>query len=122
MNVKRKATSSISAAVSSPSAPKKLRQGSLTSFFAAPAGHNLHTGPKVRFDKDAWVNGLTPPQKELLKYEPCHFDIYLIKFRLEIDTLHESWLAVLKDELTKPYFLKVFCFNAKTNHAAQRIP
>jgi len=33
--------------------------------------------------------------------------ISLIFCRLEIDTLHESWLAVLKDEVTKPYFLKV---------------
>jgi uracil DNA glycosylase len=28
--------------------------------------------------------------------------------RLEIENLDDSWLAVLKDELTKPYFLKVY--------------
>jgi len=67
MFAKRKATSSLSSAVS-PSAPKKLKQGSLTAFFGSPAGgKDIHTGPKVRFDKEAWVKGLTAPQKELLK-------------------------------------------------------
>jgi hypothetical protein len=33
--------------------------------------------------------------------------IPVLTARLEIETLHDSWLAVLKDELTKPYFLKV---------------
>lgn len=33
--------------------------------------------------------------------------IPVLTVRLEIETLHDSWLAVLKDELTKPYFLKV---------------
>lgn len=28
--------------------------------------------------------------------------------RLEIETMDESWLAVVKDELTKPYFLDVW--------------
>jgi hypothetical protein len=61
-NVKRKATSSISGAVS-PSAPKKLKQGSLAAFFGSPSGG----ASKVHFDKEAWVKSLTPPQKELLK-------------------------------------------------------
>ena len=73
MNVKRKATSSLSAAVTSPSAPKKLKQGSLTAFFGSPSGSkDLHTAPKVRFDKDAWITSLTPTQKELLKYLVLH--------------------------------------------------
>ena len=67
MNVKRKATSSLSSAVTSPSAPKKLKQGSLTAFFGAPAG-NLHTAAKIKFDKDAWIKGLSPAHRELLKY------------------------------------------------------
>jgi hypothetical protein len=66
MSAKRKATSSISAAVSS-STPKKLKQGSLTAFFGAPKANNLHTAAKPRFDKEAWINGLTAPQRELLK-------------------------------------------------------
>jgi uracil-DNA glycosylase len=92
MNVKRKATSTISSALTSPPDPKKLKQGSLTAFFGAPK-HTVHTASKANFDKQAWINSLTPSQKELLK--------------LEIETLHESWLAALKDELTKPYFLSV---------------
>jgi len=69
MNVKRKATSSLSAAVTSPPAPKKLKQGSLTSFFGAPTGSkDLHTAPKIRFDKNSWISSLTASQKELLKY------------------------------------------------------
>jgi uracil-DNA glycosylase len=44
-----------------------------------------------KFNKEAWVAKLTDEQKELLK--------------LEIDTLHESWLAVLKDEVVTKEFL-----------------
>jgi hypothetical protein len=38
--------------------------------------------------------------------------------RLEIETLHDSWLAVLKDELTKPYFLKVTALAKAANHGS----
>ena len=108
MNVKRKATTSLANAVTSPTA-KKLKQGSLTTFFGAPKGSkDVHTAPKPSFDKQAWINSLTPSQKELLKYIHLLLEFMLnYPIRLEIDTLHESWLAVLKDELTKPYFLKV---------------
>jgi len=72
MNVKRKAASSISAAVASPSA-KKLKQGSLTAFFGAPAtSKSLHMSPKISFDKSAWIDTLTPPQRELLKFASLH--------------------------------------------------
>lgn len=43
------------------------------------------------FNKEKWVASLTPEQKDLLQ--------------LEIDTLDESWLAQLKDEVTTPEFL-----------------
>jgi hypothetical protein len=67
MNVKRKATSSLSAAVS-PTASKKLKQGSLTAFFGAPTvNKDIHTSSKPRFDKEGWIKGLTPSQKDLLK-------------------------------------------------------
>ncbi|KAI5949497.1 UNG1 [Candida theae] len=45
------------------------------------------------FDKEEWINSLSPEQKELLQ--------------LEIDTLHISWLSMLYKELTKPYFLNL---------------
>lgn len=46
-----------------------------------------------KWDKDAWVAKLSDEQKELLK--------------LEIETLHESWLQHLKDEVTSTSFLSL---------------
>ncbi|ODV58026.1 uracil-DNA glycosylase, partial [Ascoidea rubescens DSM 1968] len=43
------------------------------------------------FDKESWVNSLTPQQKELLE--------------LEINTIELSWLELLHKEFTKSYFL-----------------
>ncbi|RKF54365.1 Uracil-DNA glycosylase [Golovinomyces cichoracearum] len=51
------------------------------------------------FDKVAWVNTLTGEQKRLLK--------------LEIDTLHESWMKELKDDMLKPSFLDLKRFLQK---------
>jgi uracil-DNA glycosylase len=47
----------------------------------------------VNFNKEAWVKGLTDEQRSLLK--------------LEIDTLHESWLKELRDEVTSREFLEL---------------
>ena len=105
MDLKRKATSTLAAVTSSPSS-KKLKQGSLTSFFGSPKSSGVHTAAIPRFDKEAWIKGLTPSQKDLLKFDLI---FRVLIHRLEIETLHDSWLAVLKDELTKDYFLKVFC-------------
>ncbi|QPG74888.1 hypothetical protein FOA43_002225 [Brettanomyces nanus] len=44
-----------------------------------------------KFDRQAWINSLSVEQKELLD--------------LEINTMDESWLAVLHEEMTKPYFI-----------------
>jgi len=82
MSLKRKAADAAT------DATKKTKpNGSITSFFGAPK-------PKsVEFDKDAWVAKLTDEQRDLLK--------------LEIETLHESWLPHLKDVLTSPAFLSL---------------
>lgn len=48
---------------------------------------------KFNFNKSKWVDSLNPEQRELL--------------RLEIESLHITWLAFLHKELTKPYFLKL---------------
>ena len=88
--------------------PKKPKQnGSIMSFFGAPkpaaggpdggaadpsASNSADSAPP-KFDKEKWVAGLTAEQKELLQ--------------LEIDTLHESWLALLKDEVTSKEFLEL---------------
>jgi uracil-DNA glycosylase len=68
-------------------------RNSITSFFGAPKPKVGEAKAPVasKFDKEAWVAKLTDEQKELLK--------------LEIDTLHESWLAVLKDEVVTKEFL-----------------
>lgn len=76
-------------------AKKPKVNGNIASFFgAAPkptTGPASTAAPAAKFDKEKWVAGLTAEQKELLQ--------------LEIDTLHESWLAHLKDDLTTKEFL-----------------
>jgi uracil-DNA glycosylase len=95
MSLKRKAAETASDA-------KKAKiggQGSITSFFGAPKPSAVKAATLVKFDKDAWVAKLTDEQKELLK--------------LEIDTLDESWLAQLKDEIVKDGFLDLKRFLKK---------
>ncbi|KAM0305216.1 hypothetical protein HYE67_008872 [Fusarium culmorum] len=74
---------------------KTKADGNIASFFAAApkpaAGTVSASAPAARFDKTKWVDSLKPEQKELLQ--------------LEIDTLDESWLAHLKDELVSKEFL-----------------
>lgn len=104
MSLKRSANTS-----SSPGAAKKPKaNGSITSFFGAPKpkeGSNAPNAsappppPTVKFNKEKWVSSLTAEQKELLQ--------------LEIDTLDESWLAHLKDEVVSPEFLNLKRFLKK---------
>ncbi|KAJ2902438.1 uracil-DNA glycosylase [Zalerion maritima] len=64
--------------------------GSITSFFSSsPASSSFLS--TTSFNKAKWVASLTAEQKQLLQ--------------LEISSLHESWLAHLKDEITSPQFL-----------------
>jgi uracil-DNA glycosylase len=88
------------AAATPATSSKKTR--SITSFFAPTpksantdgrsSGSSLPTAvPK--FDKAAWVSSLSEEQKSLLA--------------LEIETMHHSWLAVLKDELVSDEFLSL---------------
>lgn len=73
--------------------PKKPKHnGTITSFFKAPKTSSTNHAMS-NFSKENWVAGLTSEQKELLK--------------LEIDTLGESWLAHLKDELLTVEFLNL---------------
>jgi len=82
-------------------AKKPKSNGSITSFFGAPKSNSStsSTNPSkpptdpapVVFNKEEWIAKLDPDTKALLT--------------LEIETLHESWLAVLKDEVTKKSFL-----------------
>lgn len=109
MSLKRKATE---VAVDAVKKPKQ--NAAITSFFAAPkstistastdatSGATDPTAPgnaPIAFDKDAWVAKLTPEQQDLLK--------------LEIDTLHESWLGALKEEVVSKEFLDLKRFLKK---------
>ncbi|PQE20325.1 hypothetical protein CJF30_00001659 [Rutstroemia sp. NJR-2017a BBW] len=101
MSLKRKA-----ATAATNDAKKPKANGSITSFFGPPkvvssttktAGAGAEaTEPAPaasRFDKEKWVATLTDEQKELLA--------------LEIETLHDSWLAVLKEEILTKEFLEL---------------
>jgi uracil-DNA glycosylase len=98
MSLKRKA------AASATDAAKKVKpNATITSFFGAPKpkpGATTSTAAAAAaFDKEAWVAKLSDEQKELLK--------------LEIDSLHESWLPHLKDVLVSPTFLDLKRFLKK---------
>ncbi|KAK6361408.1 uracil DNA glycosylase [Orbilia blumenaviensis] len=95
MSAKRKATDSASSATE-----KKPKASTITGFFSAAPGS------KTPFDKQAWANKLKPEQRELLK--------------LEIDTMDASWLAVLKEALLEPSFLKLKAF-LKEEFKANRV-
>jgi uracil-DNA glycosylase len=100
MSLKRKAADIVAA-----EAKKPKVNSSITSFFGPPksttsstsstnpsnGAANTAPAPAVKFDKEKWVAGLSEEQRALLK--------------LEIETLHESWLSVLKDEITSKSFL-----------------
>ncbi|KAF2800786.1 uracil-DNA glycosylase [Melanomma pulvis-pyrius CBS 109.77] len=96
MSLKRKA------AEAATTAKKAKPNSSITSFFGAP-----QPKPEAAFDKEAWVAKLTAEQKELLK--------------LEIDTLHDSWLPHLKDILVSPQFLELKRFLKKELAGSQPI-
>jgi len=81
-SLKRKAGDQSAADAKKP----KQQQGTLTSFFGAPKG-------AVAFDKEKWLAKLNPEQKRLLQ--------------LEIETLDDSWLAHLKDDITSSEFLEL---------------
>jgi len=103
MSLKRKA-----ADLATDVAKKPKANGSITSFFGQPKPNpsTSSTNPSqrapdptapdtqpIKFDKDAWIAKLTSEQKDLLK--------------LEIETLHESWLSALKDEVVSKDFLEL---------------
>ncbi|EGP83672.1 unnamed protein product [Zymoseptoria tritici ST99CH_1A5] len=117
MSLKRKAVDVAAEAVKKPKA-----NASITSFFGAPKtnGPSSSTNPSkpassptapatvpIKFDKAAWVEKLSDDHKSLLK--------------LEIETLHESWLAVLHSELTTPEFLNLKRFLVKEATAGKKI-
>ncbi|KAG5927913.1 hypothetical protein E4U42_001555 [Claviceps africana] len=106
---KRKGDESLS---NGPETKKPKANGSIASFFTAapkavPAGDAVSsTPPAVKFDKKKWMAGLTAEQRKLLQ--------------LEIDTLDESWLAHLKDDITSKEFLELKTFLDKETRAGRK--
>lgn len=102
-------------------AKKAKQNSSITSFFSAPkaaggttngsskaGGSGLPAAdpPAPKFDKQKWVAGLTDEQRKLLQ--------------LEIDTMDESWLAHLKDEITTKEFLELKRFLERETAAGKK--
>jgi uracil-DNA glycosylase len=86
---------------------------SITAFFGAPksspgkpAKANATNGA-ASFDKATWVASLSEEQRELLA--------------LEINTLHDSWLPYLKDELMSSEFLNLKKFLKSEALAGKKI-
>ena len=100
MSLKRKALDVVAADAKKPKA-----NGSITAFFGQPkraAGTDQDASKSSvihKFDKEEWLSSLSDEHKDLLK--------------LEIDTLHESWLAYLKDEIVSKDFLELKRFLKK---------
>ena len=63
--------------------------------------------PAKKFDKAQWVEKLTPEQKDLLA--------------LEIESLDESWLAQLKDEVLSKDFLELKRFLKREHESGAKI-
>ncbi|KEY66521.1 hypothetical protein S7711_04847 [Stachybotrys chartarum IBT 7711] len=102
-SLKRKAD----AGVDDAAAKKPKAQGSLNAFFTPVAKtKETATATAAKFDKKKWVQGLTPEQKELLS--------------LEIETLDESWLSLLKDEIVTKEFLELKRFLNRETAAGKK--
>lgn len=89
-----------------PDAKKAKSDGNIMSFFGGKTAAKA-PGQATKFNKAKWVSTLTGEQKELLK--------------LEIETLHESWLGVLRDELTTKEFLDLKRFLIKEENMGKRV-
>lgn len=116
--LKRKAAAQVSGA----EAKKPRQNASITSFFGAPKpaaaassgnggsssgpGSQQPAAAGPKFDKEKWVKSLTEEQRTLLK--------------LEIDTLHESWLVHLKDDITSKEFLELKRFLDRETAAGKK--
>ncbi|KAA8650011.1 hypothetical protein EYZ11_005012 [Aspergillus tanneri] len=100
--------------LTTPVAPKKSKaNGSITSFFGVPKAkaNTSESKPPATyastFNKQKWVASLTTEQAELLQ--------------LEIDTLDESWLSQLKEELVTPEFLALKRFLRKEKQSGAKV-
>ncbi|KAK0734419.1 uracil-DNA glycosylase-like protein [Lasiosphaeria miniovina] len=89
--------------------PKVTPSAASSSSSTAATTTGANAGPEPaapKFDKVKWVASLTPEQRELLQ--------------LEITTLHHSWLALLKDEITTKEFLDLKRFLNRETAAGKK--
>ena len=133
MSLKRKAADLTVASVAAGSSAKKSKADApITSFFGQPKNNNTSkhapstesttesttksptssggdlAKPVVStFDKEAWLATLSDETKSLLQ--------------LEIHTLHHTWLAALRDDLTTPSFLELKRFLKREAEAGHTI-
>lgn len=84
---------------------KSKSNGSITSFFGVPKAKPANVSSN--FNKEKWVASLTLEQRDLLQ--------------LEIETLDESWLARLKEEVVTPEFLELKRFLKKEKQSGAKI-
>lgn len=112
MSLKRKAGDLATDAAKKP----KSSNAAITSFFGQPksspttsanSSQTLPSSPAKSFDKKAWIATLTEDQRQLLK--------------LEIGTLHESWLAELQKELISKDFLDLKRFLASEVTSGKKV-
>jgi uracil-DNA glycosylase len=106
--LKRKAA----AATGGNDSKKPKADGNIASFFGAapkPAATSTSSSsaPAAKFDKAKWVASLKPEQKELLQ--------------LEIDTLDESYLVHLKDDLVTKEFLDLKRFLEREYSSGRKV-
>jgi uracil-DNA glycosylase len=105
-------------------AKKPRANASITSFFTAPKPAPKASGPASnktagpgeeqsaslpvsKFNKEKWLATLNDEQKELLK--------------LEIETLHESWLKELKEEILTKDFLELKRFLKREKEQGKKV-
>lgn len=88
-------------------AKKPKANGNIASFFAPVAKTAAKSAAaSTTFNKKKWVDSLTAEQKKLLA--------------LEIDTLDESWLAHLKDDIVTKEFLELKKFLDRETAAGKK--
>ncbi|KAI9171773.1 uracil-DNA glycosylase [Paramyrothecium foliicola] len=87
-------------------AKKPKANASIASFFAPAVKATPKPAVSPSFNKQKWVEGLTAEQKKLLA--------------LEIDTLDDSWLAYLKDDIVTKEFLELKKFLDRETAAGKK--
>ena len=84
-----------------------MSKGTLTNGLSELKPEPAGSAAVRKFDKDAWVLKLSDEQRELLQ--------------LEINTLHESWLPFLADEIASDSFLKLKKFLKKEVEGGNKV-